>query len=69
MYTFCDARYELPNGQMNMPPDEVLHDDEISHPHNQVCGRQSAWQVLRDHPDFDPGETKCIVGAQRSSRL
>ena len=56
MYTFCDSRYELPDGTMNMPADEVLHDDEIDHPHNQVCNRKSAWQVLRSHDDFDSGE-------------
>ena len=55
MYTFCDDYYVLPNGAFNSPAYELLHDEESDHPHNMVCGRKSAWQILREHPDFDPG--------------
>ena len=69
MYTFCDGNYIMPNGDANSPAFEVLHDKEADHLHNHVCQRQSAWQLLRDHPDFDPSKSKCITGTQGSSRF
>ena len=48
----------LPNGELNDPPREVLHDADSDHPFNEVCGRKSVWQVLREHPDFDQSKLR-----------
>ena len=55
VYTFCDSQYELPSGETNKPDNKTVHDVEANHRHNDKCNRRSAWQVLREHPDFDEG--------------
>ena len=56
MYTFCDSAHILPNGELNVPESGAIHDDEAEHDMNNVCDRQSAWEVLRERPDFDPSK-------------
>ncbi|XP_013385433.1 calcium-activated chloride channel regulator 1 [Lingula anatina] len=46
IYTFCDNDASSPNN---------LHNIEAPSKQNRLCSMKSAWEIMRDHPDFKDG--------------